>query len=93
MHSFDTLTAQTYNQTIRLKLSDGQRKHLANTARIMGVGGFVIYGVPEIRLKALVISHKSNQIVMHHAGFLLFGFLIFGASGLLAALVLRGVNS
>ena len=61
---------------MRLRLSDGQRKHLANTARIIGVGGFVIYGVPEIRLKAVDL-----------------GLLIFGTSELLAALVLRGVNS
>jgi hypothetical protein len=93
MHSLDTLTAQTYNHTMRLRLSDGQRKHLANTARIIGGGGIVIYGVPEIRLKAVEVAHKSNQIAIHHIGFLLLGLLIFGTSELLAALVLRGVNS
>ncbi|WP_275077632.1 hypothetical protein [Acidithiobacillus thiooxidans] len=35
------------------KLSIGQKKHLAATARIIGIGAFVLYGLPELALKAI----------------------------------------
>lgn len=36
-----------------MKLSIGQKKHLATTARIIGIGAFVLYGLPELALKAI----------------------------------------
>ena len=71
-------------------LSDEQKRHVASTLRIAGIGAFVVYGYPEVTAKALVASSLTSHFA--GGGFLLFGFSLFTSAEFMAVRVLEGVN-
>ncbi len=80
-----------YTSCMKLrKLSIGQKKHLATTARIIGIGAFVLYGLPELALKAI---ERKQHVMTSHAGIFIVGLGIFLIAELLAVAILQGVDS
>ena len=80
-----------YTSCMKLrKLSIGQKKHLATTARIIGIGAFVLYGLLELALKAI---ERKQHVMTSHAGIFIVGLGIFLIAELLAVAILQGVDS
>lgn len=74
--------------------SDAQKKHIATTLRLVGIGAFVTYSLPEITTAAISIGLKSSATHhYHHGSFLLAGFIIFGLAEVGAIRLLKGVKS
>lgn len=74
--------------------SDAQKKHIATTLRLVGIGAFVTYSLPEITTAAISTVLKSSATHhYHHGSFLLAGLIIFVIADVGAILLLKGVKS
>jgi hypothetical protein len=72
--------------------SDEQKRHIASTLRIVGIGGFVTYGWPEITTSAISKWPVSALAHFPHGGYLVLGMIIFAVAEVGAIRVLKGVN-
>lgn len=72
--------------------SNEQKKHIATTLRIIGIGGFVTYAWPEITIKALSKLPTSLTAPVPHGFYIIIGLGVFGLAEVFAILTLKGVN-